>query len=206
MKRQLLRIIFLTFFVFSNAELLNHNKDSVEQSSIHHVAHLSLTRKEISRFTPAHRTFQNDALKIHNILRARHCVSPLVLDEEMNIRAQIYAEHLAEKDGKLIHSTDRNDRFGENLYAITRKTPITNLAAEKVVRTWYDEIQFYDYNKPVYNASTGHFTQIVWRESKILGVGYASARKGAKMFVVAQYGPAGNHRFKFSTNVLKPEC
>ncbi|CAF3270805.1 unnamed protein product [Rotaria socialis] len=206
MKRQLLRIILLTFFVFSNAELLNHNKDSVGQSSIHHATHLSLKRKEISKFTPAHRKFQNDALEIHNILRARHCVPPLVLDEEMNIRAQIYAEHLAEKDGKLTHSTDLGNRFGENLYAITRKTPITNLTAEKVVRTWYEEIQFYDYSKPVYNASTSHFTQIVWRESKILGVGYASARKGSKMFVVAQYGPAGNHRFKFSNNVLKPKC
>lgn len=71
---------------------------------------------------------------------------------------------------------------------------------------WYQEIQFYDYNKPAYSANTGHFTQIVWKESKILGVGYASARHGRKMFVVAQYGPAGNHRFKFGNNVLKPNC
>lgn len=127
MKMQLLRIILLTFFVLSDAELLKHNKDSVEQSLIHHDTHLSLKRKHISKFTLAHRKFQNDSLKIHNILRARHCVPPLVLDEEMNVRAQIYAEHLAEKDGKLMHSTDRGNRFGENLYAITRKTPITNL-------------------------------------------------------------------------------
>ncbi|CAF4716134.1 unnamed protein product, partial [Rotaria sp. Silwood2] len=168
--------------------------------------YVSLKSIETSTFSEAHRKFQNDSLDIHNILRARHCVPPLVLNEEINIRAQIYAEHLARKDGKLIHSTDRHDLFGENLYAITRKSPITNLSAAKVTLTWYAEVALYDYNKPGYNKSIGHFSQIVWKDTERLGVGYATAREGRKMFVVAQYGPPGNYDFEFSTCVLRPLC
>ncbi|CAF5129317.1 unnamed protein product, partial [Rotaria sp. Silwood1] len=76
----------------------------------------------------------------------------------------------------------------------------------KVTLTWYAEIALYDYNKPGYNKSIGHFSQIVWKDTKRLGVGYATAREGRKMFVVAQYRPPGNYDFEFSTCVLKPLC
>ena len=69
--------------------------------------------------------FQQEALKIHNLLRASHCVPPLVLDDEINARAQAYALHLASNNSKLIHSTDRGGRLGENLFAITRSNPIS---------------------------------------------------------------------------------
>ncbi|CAF0937881.1 unnamed protein product [Rotaria sp. Silwood1] len=163
-------------------------------------------REETPKFTEEHRKFQNDSLEIHNILRARHCVPPLVLDEEINIRAQIYAEYLAKRDLNLTHSTDRRGLFGENLYAVTRKTPIVNISAVKVVLAWYAEIEFYDYDNPGYKPSIGHFSQVVWKDTERLGVGYATGRQGRKMYVVAQYGPPGNYGYQFSTCVLQPLC
>ena len=52
--------------------------------------------------------------------------------------------------------------------------------------------------------STGHFTQVVWKSSKKLGMGIAFADGGRKVVVVAQYGPAGNMMGSFPQNVPPP--
>ena len=46
----------------------------------------------------------------------------------------------------------------------------------------------------------GHFTQVVWKESKKLGIAYASGKSGT--YVVANYDPAGNFLGQYPTNVL----
>uniref|UniRef100_A0A3Q2ZV33 GLI pathogenesis-related 2, like n=1 Tax=Kryptolebias marmoratus TaxID=37003 RepID=A0A3Q2ZV33_KRYMA len=50
---------------------------------------------------------------------------------------------------------------------------------------------------------SGHFTAMVWKSSKKLGVGKASASDGSS-FVVARYFPAGNitNKGHFENNVL----
>uniref|UniRef100_A0A3B5QU37 GLI pathogenesis-related 2, like n=2 Tax=Xiphophorus TaxID=8082 RepID=A0A3B5QU37_XIPMA len=50
---------------------------------------------------------------------------------------------------------------------------------------------------------TGHFTAMVWKSSKKLGVGKATASDGSS-FVVARYFPAGNvtNQGHFENNVL----
>jgi hypothetical protein len=47
---------------------------------------------------------------------------------------------------------------------------------------------------------SGHFTQVVWKGSKLLGLGKAKAKNG-KCYVVANYYPAGNFQKKFKENV-----
>lgn len=48
----------------------------------------------------------------------------------------------------------------------------------------------------------GHFTQVVWKGTKELGVGLAT--DGHKIYVVAQYRPPGNMNMPghFADNVL----
>jgi len=41
------------------------------------------------------------------------------------------------------------------------------------MKLWYQEKYNYDYFKPGFNLYTGHFTQMVWRETEFLGVGVA---------------------------------
>lgn len=50
---------------------------------------------------------------------------------------------------------------------------------------------------------TGHFTAMVWKSTKKLGVGKATASDGSS-FVVARYFPAGNitNQGHFDNNVL----
>jgi len=81
--------------------------------------------RNIREFTKEQRQFQKDSLEAHNVLRARHCAPPLELDDEINERSQVFADELAGNATSLYHSTNRMGLFGENLYSLTRTSPIT---------------------------------------------------------------------------------
>ena len=51
---------------------------------------------------------------------------------------------------------------------------------------------------------TGHFTQLIWKDSKQLGVGVAKSRKGFTK-LVAKYKPAGNVIGSYTQNVLSKQ-
>lgn len=71
---------------------------------------------------------------------------------------------------------------------------------------WYNEIRLYDFNNPDYSDETGHFTQLVWKDSERLGAGYALSSDGQSLFVVAQYSSPGNIIGSFAENVLVDSC
>ena len=54
--------------------------------------------------------------------------------------------------------------------------------------------------------ATGHFTQVVWKGSQKLGVGFALTGDGKTLYVVAQYSPPGNYMGQFGSNVLRATC
>jgi hypothetical protein len=124
--------VIAIFIVLTNAKRTDHGNDvdvdSFEESLIRRYLlnkYLFLEDRETPTFTDEQRRFQNDSLVTHNLLRARHCVPPLVLDDDINTKAQTYAEQLASEDNGLIHSSNRGGLLGENLYSITRTSPIT---------------------------------------------------------------------------------
>lgn len=80
------------------------------------------------------------------------------------------------------------------------------IPAFKATNAWYSEVSRYDYDTPGYRPNIAHFSQIVWKNSKRLGVGYAYAKEGRKLYVAAQYGPPGNYGFAFAENVLPQTC
>lgn len=49
----------------------------------------------------------------------------------------------------------------------------------------------------------GHFTQVVWKNSKALGIGWVQMNDGTT-YVVANYEPAGNVIGQYEKNVLPP--
>ena len=59
----------------------------------------------------------------------------------------------------------------------------------------------HDFNRD-FQAKSGHFTQLIWKDSKEVGFGLAKSKKG-NLFVVAQYYPAGNVAKQFKKNVEK---
>jgi hypothetical protein len=74
--------------------------------------------------------------------------------------------------------------------------------------SWYSEIKDYpkSYGEVGFSGKHGHFTQLVWKATTQMGVGVATSNGGGmtRIFVVANYNPAGNMRGGFAANVLKP--
>uniref|UniRef100_A0A1A9VV03 SCP domain-containing protein n=1 Tax=Glossina austeni TaxID=7395 RepID=A0A1A9VV03_GLOAU len=137
--------------------------------------------------------FEDECLKSHNKYRDMHGCPPLVLNKELNTYSTEWAEHLVRTD-KFEHRTD--NRYGENLYCTSgSSTP----KAEDAVKSWYDEISKYNYKNAGFHANTGHFTQVVWKKSKQLGVGRAT--KDRTTIVVCNYEPQGNVVDHFPENV-----
>lgn len=140
--------------------------------------------------------FREKLLQLHNEKRRLHHVPPLTLSNKLNDIAQKYANKLSSMRA-LVHS--RNG-YGENLYWRT-STPPTDIDASFPLNSWYNEVSEYDFEKGGFSSKTGHFTQVVWKGSQQLGVGYV--RKGGDVYVVANYYPPGNHLGQFKQNVFK---
>jgi hypothetical protein len=71
---------------------------------------------------------------------------------------------------------------------------------------WYSEIKDYDFNNPAITSATGHFTQLVWKGSEKLGIGFAFTPDQHTLYVVAQYTPQGNILTQEADNILRPTC
>ena len=109
-----------------------------------------------------------DILKYHNEYRKIHQVDELTRDADIEKIAQNYSEYLI-KNNIFDHSHRKG--YGENLYGCTGSGICAT--GKSVTDNWYNEIQFYDYNNPVFSGETGHFTQVVWKGSTKIGCGVA---------------------------------
>ncbi|XP_017303367.1 mucin-5AC-like isoform X6 [Diaphorina citri] len=158
------------------------------------------------------------ALELHDEYRALHYGCEMAYDDRLDKVAQAYADHLAERVAKygmqeMKHST--GTKLGENLFKTASddhliKDPVK--VVEDAVDSWYSEISTYnDYGNPdTINTDTsrfciGHFTQLVWRDSRYLGFGISRyVYNGTAVYiVVCNYDPAGNVVGLYASNVLK---
>ncbi|XP_022099173.1 uncharacterized protein LOC110983864 [Acanthaster planci] len=143
------------------------------------------------------KTFQKEALSAHNKFREKHGVQALKLSDDLSAHAQQWANHLASLNS-LKHSNNKN--FGENI-AMSFDPKTTEFSGQQVTDQWYAEVKDYNFNIPGFRSGTGHFSQVVWKDSKEMGIGKAVAGNG-KVFVVANYRPAGNVMSRFKENVF----
>lgn len=140
--------------------------------------------------------FQNEFLKAHNDYRQKHCVQSLKLSRKICEISQKWADSLVKKS-VLEHSNNRD--YGENIYCLTSNNPNLSISGTEPVKEWYDEVDRHVFGVEPKQLSSGHFTQVVWKESRELGVGYAKFK--GKIVVVANYYPSGNMIGQFSENV-----
>lgn len=143
--------------------------------------------------------FKQEFLETHNKYREKHNAPPMTFSNDLNSSAQRWADELLSL-GRLQHSKTGD---GENVFTMYGSAGIT-LTGKEAVESWYSEIKDYKWNSPGFAGNTGHFTQVVWKDSTQLGVGVAT--DGKKVYVVGQYRPAGNMNTKehFEKNVLPP--
>ena len=143
-------------------------------------------------------TVRNDLLDRHNLYRAKHQAPNLARLAALETIAQSYSEHLVTL-GYLVHSSNtlNGNYIGENLYFGYN----AGYLGHKPVDAWYNEIKDYDFNKAEFTSGTGHFTQVVWKNSKQLGCGVACGTNDY-CYVTCNYYPGGNYLGQFKTNVL----
>ena len=71
----------------------------------------------------------------------------------------------------------------------------------------YKEVCKYDFDNPGWSQSTGHFTQLVWRSTEEVGLGWSSKEENGLTcyYVAARYSPGGNidDVSRFKENVKK---
>ncbi|XP_077332352.1 Golgi-associated plant pathogenesis-related protein 1-like isoform X1 [Lithobates pipiens] len=144
------------------------------------------------------RQFEASFLSAHNKYRKLHGSPPLKLNRNLCSSAQKWADHLLSIRA-LQHS---NSGLGENIYYKSSSNP-QDLPGNEGVDSWYREVQKYNFSKPGFSSATGHFTQVVWKDSKEVGYGVATDAKRV-YYLVAQYSPAGNitNPGYFQRNVL----
>ncbi|XP_037339182.1 Golgi-associated plant pathogenesis-related protein 1 [Pungitius pungitius] len=130
-------------------------------------------------------SFQKEFLETHNAYRAKHNTAKMTLNKELTTSAQKWADHLL--NIAMMKHSDTKD--GENIFSMSSSAPI-KLTGKEAVNLWYSEIKDYKWSSPGFQGGTGHFTQVVWKDSTELGVGLAT--NGKQVFVVGQYRPAGN--------------
>lgn len=127
-------------------------------------------------------------LMLHNKERNRLGLPSLKLDAKLCEVAQNWAEHLA-KTKVSVHS--RTEGLGE---CIAWRTP-PGADVELLFKQWLDERQFFK-NDVYPNIQTkkgekvGHYSQIVWKDTTLLGVGYACNAK--QTWLVCEYKVKGN--------------
>ena len=74
------------------------------------------------------------------------------------------------------------------------------MTGKKATDQWYEEIKDFDFANKTFSPNTGHFTQVVWKESIEVGAGIATAKNGWT-FCVARYAVAGNLKGAFDNNI-----
>ncbi|CDO93498.1 unnamed protein product [Kluyveromyces dobzhanskii CBS 2104] len=148
------------------------------------------TEKVTVKPTTVDAAFQKEVLEVHNSLRAIHQATSLAWAPELASKAQSFANDYI-CNGQLEHSTLR---YGENL-ALGFNTSAAVLA-------WYNEVKLYDFNNPTFAADTGHFTQLVWKNSSSLGCAFVRCAQYYGQYTVCEYDPPGNVIGQFEQNVL----
>lgn len=150
------------------------------------------------RYIGATLPFKDQCLKWHNEYRSAHQVGNVTWNDKLAEGAEEWANYLADNN-KFEHK--KNIQPGENLYL--SGSPLPTEPCTEATQLFYGEIKDYDFNKPGFALNTGHFTQVVWKNTKEIGAA-VKTRKDGRLIVVIRYSPAGNFvgEENFRKNVL----
>lgn len=142
--------------------------------------------------------FELDCLKAHNEFRSKHGVKMLKLNAKLCRFAEEWAINLASRANPIHRS---NSPYGENIFCTWSNSPHGIVVdGREPVEHWYGEVETHVFNKEPTTLRSGHFTQVVWKDSKELGVGQARSKSG-QVVIVCNYDPPGNFIGSFTENV-----
>lgn len=186
--------------VFSNNNSINNNNNKSKKKDLNP-----------PKFSEE-KNFQKEVLKWHNKYRKEHGSPELILEKELCEKAYYYSKKLCEGAAMGGVSTLENffegEILGENIFRFKEGS---NVDPEKMCKEWYEEKKFYflknnnqnnnniDLSLGGYVTGCGHFTQMIWKNSKKAGFGYYSIN--GITYAVGNYFPGGNIIGQFQQNV-----
>jgi uncharacterized protein YkwD len=124
-----------------------------------------------------------EMLNSHNTVRVRLKVPPLTWSDKLAARAQQWADSLLARK-QFAHRP--KSPHGENLFEIEGAIA----SAAQVVGDWASESRDYDYASNKCRKVCGHYTQIIWANTREVGCGVA--RDSRREVWVCNYDPPGN--------------
>ncbi|KAG0203495.1 hypothetical protein BGX28_004248 [Mortierella sp. GBA30] len=133
-------------------------------------------------------------LNTHNKYRAKHQAPPLTWNNN--------AANFGNKWIQQCQFKHSGGPHGENLAAGYKDFGAA-------IDAWYNEVKFYDYNRPGFTMKTGHFTQVVWKGTKSVGCAKKFCPGSNWYIYICEYDPPGNivsnDNGFFKKNVLPPK-
>ena len=133
----------------------------------------------------------NSILTVHNDERAAVGAPPLVWSNDLASGAQTWAQNLA-TTGEFAHDPNRPSGVGENIAGFNPSLGVS--APGEGQSLWVDEKK--DWHGGVLTAEnwypTGHYTQMIWKNTQEVGCGIASGSGHPFDILVCRYSPPGN--------------
>jgi pathogenesis-related protein 1 len=139
--------------------------------------------------TPVDQAYAGQLLSLHNELRQKYNVPPLVWDSGVADSAQAWADKIA-ATGMKPPEHRQIESIGQNIVWGTSGA----FTPQFLVDRWAREVDNYDLatNTCAAGKYCYHFTQMVWSTTTKLGCGKATTADGKTDFVVCDYNPRGN--------------
>ncbi|CAG2108950.1 unnamed protein product, partial [Medioppia subpectinata] len=132
-----------------------------------------------------------------------------------SLQKYIYLIAFAEERAEELRRTNvfehrKGGDYGECLFKTTKSSPkkMSELKCKTAAKHWYDEIEFYDFERGVAKAGheseqIGHFTQMVWSDTLEIGCAKSFSDSTGITYLVCNYYPHGNVQGTFPKNVPK---
>jgi len=147
----------------------------------------------------------SDVLNSHNKVRNKHNLPPLKWSNKLANYSQEWANHLGRGHQCQMFHRGGQPPFGENLYISSAEVwregngrevdrKISPITITEVVNAWASEEKFYNYqqNRCQPGQQCGHYTQIVWKDTKEVGCAMKVCPDKSQTWVCS-YNPAGNY-------------
>ena len=130
----------------------------------------------------------------HNEWRAKVGVPGLKWSEKLAGIAQQWTDHLAATTCSGGHS---GNEYGENIFMASARMysdgrhELSPKSPKDAVDAWGSEVQWYDYSTNSCHMECGHYTQVVWKDTKEVGCAMSVCADKTQIWV-CNYYPAGN--------------
>ncbi|KAI7109555.1 hypothetical protein KC339_g738 [Hortaea werneckii] len=181
-------------------------------------ASTSVTSSVPPGFTPSPSpvsAYADRVLLAHNVHRANHSAADLTYSNELAAVAQEIASSCVYAHDTTVESTTGNGVYGQNIAAGLTADEVTDV----ITNLWYNNevnayAPYYGQANPGGNfADYGHFTQVVWQGTTVVGCATQDCSAGGlanvgpnvpPYFTVCNYYEAGNYGGEYADNIDAP--